>query len=63
MALRQLRQPDLAGVSDDERCTLADRLLHAQGEDRMRLGRVRADDEDEAGVLDLGDRVGGGASA
>jgi hypothetical protein len=29
----------------------------------VRLGRVRADHEDEARVLDLGDRVGGGSSA
>ncbi len=63
VALGELRQPDLARVGDDERCAVAHRLLHAEREHGVRLGRVRPDDEDEAGVLDLGDRVSGGASA
>ena len=63
VALRELRQPDLARVGDDERRALADGLLDAQREHRVRLGRVRADDEEEAVVLDLRDRVGAGSSA
>ena len=63
VSLRELRQPDLARVGDDERRALPHRLLDPQGEYRVRLGRVRADDEQEAVVLDLRDRVGAGSSA
>ena len=63
VALRELRQPDLPRVGDDERRAVPHRLLHPQREHRVRLGRVRADHEQEAVVLDLGDRVGAGSSA
>ena len=63
VALGDLRQPDLARVGDDERRALAHRLLHPQREHRVRLGRVRADHEQEAAVLDLRDRVGACPSA
>ena len=43
--LRDLRQPDLPRVGDDERRAVPHRLLHAQREHRVRLGRVRADHE------------------
>jgi hypothetical protein len=58
-----LRQPDLARVGDDERRSLPHRLLHPQRQHRVRLGGVRPDHEEEAAVLDLGDRVGGCSSA
>ena len=63
VALRELRQPDLARVGDDERRALAHGLLDPQRQHRVRLGRVRADDEQEAVVLDLRDGVGARASA
>ncbi len=63
VTLRDLRQPDLAWVGDDERRPVARRLLHPQRQHRVRLGRVRPDHEQEARVLDLGDRVGGSSSA
>jgi hypothetical protein len=63
VALRDLRQPDLARIRDDQCCALTNRLLHAQREHRVRLGRVRADNEEELAVLDLRDRVGGCSSA
>ena len=63
MALGELRQPDLARVGDDERRPVSHRLLDPEREHRVRLGGVRADDEEEARVLDLRDRVGACSSA
>ncbi len=63
VARRDLGQPDLPRVGDDELRPPPHGTLHAQREDGMRLGRVRADDEQEAVVVDLGNRVGAGSSA
>ena len=63
VALRDLRQPDPARVRDDERGPVAHGPLDPQREHRMRLGRVGADHEHEAVVLDLRDRVGACSSA
>ena len=55
--------PGLAGVADDEARAAAERLLHLEADDRMRVGRVRADQEQGLRVLDLADAVGHGAGA
>ena len=54
---------DPARIGDDQLRALAQALLHARSEDRVAVGRVRADDQDDVG---LGDRLevlraGGGA--
>ena len=63
VALRDLRQPDPAGIGDHEGGAVSDCFLDPEREHRMCLGRVRADDEQETRVLDLRDRVGACSSA
>ena len=43
---------DPPGVGDDHLRALADALLHPGGEDRVAVGRVGADDQDDVGLLD-----------
>ena len=40
------------GSIDDELRALAEPPLHARGEDRVRIGRVRTDDDDDVAAFD-----------
>ncbi len=61
--MRRLHEVDTARVDDDQLRALAQTLLHARREDRMRVGRVGADHDDHVGLLDRDEilRAGGGA--
>ena len=61
--MRRFDEIDLARIDDDQPRAFAEPLLHARGEDRMRVGRVGADDDDHVGLLDRHEilRAGGGA--
>ena len=52
-----------AGVDDDERGAALHRPHHLVAEDRVRLGRVGAGDEDTVGVADVADGVRHGGAA
>ena len=45
-------QIDPARVDDDKFCALPEAALHAAGEDRVRIGGVRANDEDDVSLHD-----------
>ena len=54
---------DAARVDDDEPGAGAKPALHAGGEDRVGVGRVGADDDDDVGVLHRGEVLGARGSA
>ena len=57
----QMRPPghvDETGVGHDEGLALTQRLDHLEREHRVRLGGVRADDEDDIGLVEVVDGVG-----
>ena len=60
---RALHQIDAARIDDDQLGALAQPLLQPRAEDRMTVGRVGADDDDDVGLLHRVEvlRAGGGA--
>ena len=50
--MRRAHQIDAARIDDDQLRALAQPLLHARGEDRMRVGRIGADHHDDIGLVD-----------
>ena len=53
-----LRHPRFPGIANYQLCAAAQRLLHLQADDRVGLGRIRADEEQRLHVFDLPDGVG-----
>ena len=63
-----LDEVDAARIDDDQPGArlaglAAQALLHARGEDRMAVGRIGADDEDDVAVFDAVEVLGAGRSA
>ena len=50
--MRRAHDVGAARIDDDELGALAQPPLHARGEDRMPVGRVGADDDDDVGLVD-----------
>jgi hypothetical protein len=50
--VRHAHEIDRARVHHDELRALAQPALHLRGEDRMAIGRIGADDDDDVGLLD-----------
>ena len=50
--MRASDEIDAARIDDDELRARAQALLQARGEDRMRVGRIGADDDDDVGLVD-----------
>ncbi len=61
--MRRAHEVDAARIDDDELGALAQTLLHARGEHRMRVGRIGADDDDHVGVVDRVEILRSGRSA
>jgi hypothetical protein len=47
-----LHHVDPARVDDDQLCPFAQPLLHTAGEDRVPIGGIGPDDQDDVGILD-----------
>ncbi len=58
-----LHQIDFTRIDDDQLRAAAQTLLEAGGEDRMRIGRIGADDKHNIGVLHRSEILGAGGSA
>ena len=58
--VRRAHEIDPAGVGDDELRALAEPALHPRCEHRMRVGGVRADEQDHVGMLDGPEVLGAG---
>jgi hypothetical protein len=50
--MRRAHEIDAAWIDDDQLRAGAQPPLHARGENGMRVGRIRADDEDHVGLVD-----------
>ena len=61
--VRRADEVDPAGVGDDDPGPCAQPTLEPRREDRVRVGGVRADEEDDVGMVDRGEVLGAGRGA
>ena len=50
--MRRAYQIDPSRIDDDELCPFTQTSLHAAGKDRVRIGRIRSDNENDVAMLD-----------
>ena len=55
--VRRAHDADFARIDDDEMRTLPQPLLHLRGKDRMTLGRIRPDEENDIRLHDGRERL------